>query len=244
MVKIYAYSMASVSARNLAEELDCSLIRHRNSRYIPRRGHTVVNWGAGRDFTPARTLNHPDAVSRSVNKLTALRTMSDAGVRTVPFTVDKAVAQQWQHQGHVVVSRRLLSASEGKGIIITQPGFRLPNVPLYTRYVKKQGEYRVHVFQGRVIDRQKKVLPAAHQGERNFYVRNTANGFIFIRNGINVPADVEAQAIAAVRALGLDFGAVDVIYGGRSAFVLEVNTAPGIEGTTVRLYAEAIRGVQ
>jgi len=48
-------------------------------------------------------------------------------------------------------------------------------------------------------------------------------------------------ALAAVSALGLDFGAVDIIYNEHENqyYVLEVNTAPGLEGTTVEKYAEA-----
>ena len=201
----------------------------------------MVNWGAGRDFAPARTLNHPEAVSRSVDKLEALQEMSHFGTSVVPFTTSKRQAEAWQREGRVVMARKLLKASEGRGIIVVEPQGRLPDAPLYTKYIKKQGEYRVHVFNGRVIDKQQKVLPRNHGGARNFFIRNSQNGFIFIRGGIETPRDCEVQGIRAVESLGLDFGAVDVIWGGRNAYVLEVNTAPGIEGTTVLSYAEAIR---
>ena len=47
-------------------------------------------------------------------------------------------------------------------------------------------------------------------------------------------------AVNAVKALGLDFGAVDIIYNEKENqyYVLEVNTAPGLEGTTLIKYAE------
>ena len=43
-----------------------------------------------------------------------------------------------------------------------------------------------------------------------------------------------------------DFGAFDVIYNQKKnqAFVLECNTAPGIEGTTLDNYVEAINGAR
>ena len=52
------------------------------------------------------------------------------------------------------------------------------------------------------------------------------------------------MALNAIEDLQLDFGAVDVVVSGYSdnSFVLEVNTAPGIEGTTVKKYVEAIEG--
>ena len=72
-------------------------------------------------------------------------------------------------------------------------------------------------------------------GESNPLIKNLDNGWVFCRTGISLPDDARNQAIAAVRSLGLDFGAVDVLYREREdkAFVLEVNTAPGLEGTTL-----------
>jgi D-alanine-D-alanine ligase-like ATP-grasp enzyme len=48
-----------------------------------------------------------------------------------------------------------------------------------------------------------------------------------------------------VSAINLSFGAADIIYSRKknAAFVLEVNTAPGIEGLTVLDYANAITSV-
>ena len=56
-----------------------------------------------------------------------------------------------------------------------------------------------------------------------------------------LPNDVIHQATMAVGCLQLDFGAVDVIWNEaqKRAYVLEVNTAPGIEGTTLMRYASA-----
>jgi glutathione synthase/RimK-type ligase-like ATP-grasp enzyme len=123
--------------------------------------------------------------------------------------------------------------------------------PLYTQYVPKRHEYRVHVFQGRVIDVQRKARRHDVADEDvNWKVRNNANGFIFARNGDalgTVPDDVLYEATKAVTSLNLDFGAADVIFNEREAlaYVLEVNTAPGLVGTTLENYTaafEAYRG--
>jgi D-alanine-D-alanine ligase-like ATP-grasp enzyme len=52
---------------------------------------------------------------------------------------------------------------------------------------------------------------------------------------------VTSEAIKAVNCLGLYFGAADVIWNDKEqrAYVLEVNTAPGLEGTTLENYANA-----
>ena len=124
--------------------------------------------------------------------------------------------------------------------------------PLYVMYIKKKDEYRIHVLRNNIIDVQRKGLRAEFQGQQdvNFLIRNLANGFMFVRNDnagvqlINsstVPQVVKNVAVQAVAALGLDFGAVDVIYNQqqKAAYVLEVNTAPGIEASTVLSYRDA-----
>ena len=52
------------------------------------------------------------------------------------------------------------------------------------------------------------------------------------------PQQVLDQAKLAVKATGLDFGAVDIIWNNlqEKAYVLEINTAPGLEGQSVETY--------
>ena len=51
------------------------------------------------------------------------------------------------------------------------------------------------------------------------------------------PIGVIPAAKAAVAALSLDFGAVDIITKGTDVYVLEVNTAPGLCPITLNWYA-------
>lgn len=83
----------------------------------------------------------------------------------------------------------------------------------------------------------------------NWRVRNHSNGFIYVRQDVVAPTVVVDAAREVFAHTGLDFGAVDVVYNEQraSAFVLEVNTAPGLEGQTVQDYAhffKTIRGVE
>jgi D-alanine-D-alanine ligase-like ATP-grasp enzyme len=68
---------------------------------------------------------------------------------------------------------------------------------------------------------------------------------VFCRENFSPVDIVDNAALGAVSALGLDFGAVDVKCNrqGTRAAVLEVNTAPGLQGTTLRKYAEALMGL-
>jgi len=117
----------------------------------------------------------------------------------------------------------------------------LPKAPLYVLYKKKRSEYRVHVFNGQVIDVSEKRKRRGIDRDDG-YIRNLANGWVFCRDGIVEPADLRDLAIRAVQALGLNFGACDIIWNEREnkCYVLEVNTAPGLEGTTLQRYVDAI----
>lgn len=117
------------------------------------------------------------------------------------------------------------------------------NAPLYVKYIKKQQEYRVHVFNGSVIDVQRKMRRTDTPDEDvNWQVRNHSNGFIFGREGVELSPTALTMCVASVQALGLDFGAVDMIHNERSDtyYVLEVNTACGLTGTTLEKYKTAI----
>jgi D-alanine-D-alanine ligase-like ATP-grasp enzyme len=65
---------------------------------------------------------------------------------------------------------------------------------------------------------------------------------VFCRDGVVVSDDLKSIAIQAINALSLDFGAVDIIYNQHENkyYVLEINTAPALAGTTLDSYVSAI----
>jgi hypothetical protein len=173
-------------------------------------------------------------------------------VNIPPFTIDREVAQGWLGEGKSVVVRHVLAGNSGEGIeLINAPrtGMEIPQVPeapLYTQYVKKRDEYRVHVVKGVVTDVQRKARSTSTpDSDVNWAIRNTSGGFIFARDGITPDSSVMEQAKLAVLASGLDFGAVDIIWNAhqRKAYVLEINTACGLEGTTLERYTAAFIAV-
>jgi glutathione synthase/RimK-type ligase-like ATP-grasp enzyme len=207
----------------------------------------VINWGCSTlpNFDPAQIINNPEAVRVSSNKLSffeACRVDPDQRPIVCPWTTNRQQAVEWVEDGHKVVCRTLLTSHSGNGIIIAESENELVRAPLYTRYVKKQAEYRVHIVRGNVIDVQRKIRDPERE-PTDWNVRSHANGFVYVRQGFELPADAQAQALRAFRASGLDFGAVDVVFNARSglATVLEINTAPGLTGTTVENYARAFR---
>ena len=99
------------------------------------------------------------------------------------------------------------------------------------------------MFKNEVIDVVQKRLRngVKDQEGRNEYIRNLANGWIFAHENVNCPDNVKQEALKAVAALELDFGAVDVVVDKEGkAYVLEVNTAPGLENQqTIQAYTNA-----
>jgi len=236
------YNMRVRAARILAERLGGMRILPERSRYRYRNGDVVVNWGRS-DFDQApedATFNYN--VRSAIDKARAWELFRAANVQTVESTTDIAVAERWGEEGHVVLARSTLTGMGGRGITVHQPGVVLPHGPhTYVKYFKSRAEYRVHVFNGKVIDAQQK--KKRNGVDANQFVRSYDNGWVFCRGGVEVPEVVKTASIAAVKALGLDFGGMDVGYNEtrNQACVFEVNSAPGIEGTTLDNYEDAIR---
>ena len=242
-LRILPYKSGSASARFLARAVNGKRVRF-NGRFRPRQRHFVINWGNHHVPTWWTTgLNHPTRVDHSSNKLRALQTMRAANISIPEFTTDQAQAQAWIREGKVVVGRRVLNGSKGIGCIVwdKETDTATP-CPLYTKHLRHRREFRIHVFNGRIIDMVEKLKRRGFEG-RNSWIRNHNNGYVFARGGLNIPDAVQQEAVKATRSLGLDFGAVDVAYREKEgrAYVFEVNTAPGMEGTTIQRYANAIR---
>lgn len=261
--KVLPYKKGSQSARALAEGLGVKRLRTANSLWVPKARDVVINWGHnGGDTLPRNlrevhpdtlVLNKPDRVANATNKLTCFETLQRLGNINIPeFTTIYHLANEWNCDGAnpvAVVGRALLRGAGGRGIILQDPmslhTHEFSRCPLFVKYVKKKYEYRIHVMNNHVISEQRKARNTDVPDDQiNWQIRNHDNGFIFARNeGHNIPDQVRDQAILAVHKLGLDFGAVDVIWneGEQKAYVLEVNTACGLEGQTLTDYVEGFK---
>ena len=64
---------------------------------------------------------------------------------------------------------------------------------------------------------------------------------MFAIKDVDASEHTKTTAIKAVQALGLDFGGVDIVETpDGTGYVIEVNTACGLHGTTITKYCEAI----
>jgi hypothetical protein len=116
-----------------------------------------------------------------------------------------------------------------------------PQRPDY--YAKREtlvAEYRVHSFRGVSIRGGKKI--PVEGVTPHAWVRSSLGGWKISYDGRSVKQRHRDLAHAAVKALGLDFGAVDLgEKADGSLIVLEVNRAPGLDGGTITQYAKHLK---
>lgn len=188
----------------------------------PQRG--IVCWGRGSGAQAVPALN---ARAGQTDKLQQLRAFQAANLLVPPF---------WEAPPEAAtdypVLGRALRHHGGRDInLILQPAdAALFRSDFYTRYIPRRTEFRVWSYRRRHLGTYQKVL--AIPGAYRRIGANHRNGFRFELLGTEaVPAGLRELGSAAVEALGLDFGAADVLQGVDGAYyILEVNTAPGVEG--------------
>lgn len=252
VVHIYAHNQYSEGAAELAGALGVRRIKHDNSRYVPSANKTIINWGSSQlpqGYERSRIINQPIRVGATSNKKRFFELLEDTDARVPDWTDERAEASRWLREGHKVIGRQTLTGHSGEGIVVFTPDnpenfLDYDRMPLYTMYVPKRMEYRVHFAFGALIDVQRKVRDPNRE-PTDWHVRSHDNGFIFVRNGVEdaMPQDVLQQAQIVAERCGLDFGAIDIIFNEsrNMAYVLEVNSAPGLVGQTIESYADAFR---
>lgn len=242
---LYPYKDGSASAKALASALNIKRIRRKGSKFKPQ-GKVVVNWGSSDcPYTEARVLNDPSALQRATNKLSFFQHFGHENDYIVPWTTDQDVVRDWLQEGDIVVARTKLTGHSGDGIVLIEGAEEdIPNAPLYTKYMPKKHEFRIHVSTNGIFDIQRKARKNdVEDANVNWKIRNLDGGFIYAREGFTLPDAVREAAIEIFNGTGLDFGAIDIIYQEKQnrAFVLEVNTAPGLSGTTLEKYTDMLR---
>lgn len=233
---LWSYNGYSRSAKALATSLGIRRIKHNGSRYNGRTSDIIINWGGTVVPSGCRTdcvINLPSSVVDVRDKLRFFQKVSES-CRCVPWTTDINVARQWNEKSTVVCRMSLISQG-GHAILLVPPKGNVPTAPLYTKYIHKDAEYRVHIIDGEVIDVQKKIRDKTRE-PTNWKIRSHNNGFIYVRSGFSPEPDIISQSRLAFAASGLDFGAFDVVVKDNVAYVLECNSAPGLEGSSVENY--------
>lgn len=253
--RILPYRQGSKGAKALADALGGKVLKLQGSTFKPKPDDVIINWGntkvpanAGAyDLVGVEPFNKPNEIVMASNKKNFFTLMSDE---------HDIIPDFWTNKGDIpddkypIVCRTVLAGHSGDGIVIANNPGELVDAPLYVQYVKKKDEYRIHV--GRLPGGDATVISVQRKARRhdtpddqvNWQVRNHSNGFVFVRNNVTPPPSVLEVSQRALLATGLDFGAVDVIWNEQQgkAYVLEINTAPGLEGQTVEDYRQFFQG--
>lgn len=214
----------------------------------------LIRWGSRKPMPSARLeLNSVSAIATASDKVRAFQHMQEAGIRIVPVSLspDPLKAMERFAPGGVVMGRKR-SGFGGKDIAIFErwgmdeygrkkfDTSEYRGFDFFSYYIRPTREYRIHVVGDKVVRIQGKYCDFPEQ-KKTPYVRNYTNGYRFRAPKHDLRSDRKKQAIDAVKACGLDFGAVDMLMDEAGyTYVLEVNTAPACSPLTARCYAGAL----
>lgn len=184
----------------------------------PARG--VVNYGHGGPTNLAQL----NARAGTFNKYEELVRLREGRV-----TVPRFFRYRREVGGFPHLSRRF-HHTRGSDIVVNGH-----SGDFFTELINKRREFRVWAFRRTCIGVYEKVLTYPRKlgrRGRSREVWNWRNGYAYeFRRAADMPEALKTIGRDAVDALGLDFGAADIIEGTNGTYyVLEVNTAPGVEG--------------
>lgn len=223
-LRLVCINLKSSTARDLANVLTAK-VKHKVWRgKKPKNGTINIFYGAEAD------------------KIKQYEYFKNQQLPALLFTTCKQTAKDWTTEKQTVFCRTLTKACDGKGIVIANTPEEVVNAPVYTLYKKKKREYRVHVFNHKVVSVLEKRQKVGWDGPKNPQIRNTVNGYVFCHEDVIEPEGIRELAVKASYATSSDFAGVDIGYNElkNELFVIEVNSAPGIAGSNLDRYSEVI----
>ena len=236
---------SSVTGRALLDALKEQGVDIRGGTKIPEvEVGTLIRWGATANIPrkPKRVVNSMKAIQAASNKREALELMRKAGI-SVPIVLTAGevklehlpvLGRKDKHVGanDIFLCMQMRDVERAKAIGCTH----------FSKYIPTKAEYRAHVFGDSVIKVSQKILTDQDAATQP-WIRNLAAGYTFRQPELRLSGAARGLAIDAVNALGLHFGAVDIIIGDDDqAYVLEVNTAPGLQtDTSLDAYLEQFK---
>lgn len=251
-ILLHTYKRGLSSVKELKDRLPIKYYterRYKSGKYQIK----VINWGSSKPVSEnlfVSSINNSSCVERAANKGSCYNVLTNLQPPTVLTGVQgyPEYNQLNLPKDVPVIVRTKLTGKGGDGTHYFDSVEDIPEdigvVKMVSRYIPKTAEYRVHVFNNNVIHIQQKKrregdIPKGDESK----IRSYDNGWVFCHKDIMpVPPSVQLRSVLAVKKLGLNFGAVDIIYNKfHGVYVTEVNTAPAIEGTTADKYAEAIQ---
>lgn len=208
---------------------------------LNKRGYNglSINWGYQ---VSENALNPASKLRIAQNKRLALIELEFAGV-----PIPKLYVDDFEDIKYPVVGRRD-KHTRGSGFFMCYDQYdfdktRMFNRPptYYLEFIGNAREFRVYSFQGKSI----RLVEKVGFGLIKKYSRSDDEVYFTYPEHFNKKQELRSVAHQAVEALGLDFGAVDILYKNGQFYVIEVNTAPQLtEGTkTLQAFVDAFMNV-
>lgn len=228
-----AYSGRSKPTADKFAELDEEVEITRHSA-----PHVDINWGRNR----ANAELNPD-IGNTTNKRVMRELFAENNVPMPQLVTAEELFEDYSNGGERSIIGRPDKHTKGRGLwrindikslALAMRGTEKKRAAThFMEFVESEREYRVHVFKGKSI-----------RVSRKEFADDGSNKYTTAKPGDIKLRKVRDAAKAAVSAVGLDFGAVDILASGENneaVFVLEVNAAPGLGGSMPQLYLDTFK---
>jgi len=208
---------------------------------IPRIGASITYFGTAvvRQFEQmdVYTPNTSNGIANSRDKLRSIQILSrhEIGMPATAFVRNRAdVLPAIERVGGAPVVIKLLEGTQGIGVILA-PDTLVASAIIETLQSTKQNV----LIQAFVEESKGRDIRALVVGDRVVAaMRRTARGDEFRSNvhrggtveAVDLDADHEATAVRSAQIMGLRVAGVDMLEGRDGPLVMEVNSAPGLEG--------------
>lgn len=183
-----------------------------------RNSDVMIRWGhsGGQDYS--MVLNNAESIAENCNKLVSKQTL--AGAVQTPAIYTSRIPRG------VKAVMRPLEHSQGSDFELVDGPYTIPGGHYASKFISTPKEFRVW-FSGRYMLAGKRD-PITAQGQAITDPCRSKWGYLFQESVFPV---LGAKTQLARQALGLDFGAADVLWSeeDRTYYFLELNTAPSLD---------------
>lgn len=164
--------------------------------------------------------------------------MKDRELPGPDYTFDKAQVALWLNEGETVIARSLINGQDGDGITVLENTVAIPDAKVYTKYFKTKAEYRVMLFQDKVMqiyEKRRKV------GFTSTILKTTGNGYVLCASNVKPPKGIKELAQKFIYMNRSDIKGIDIAVDKKgNMLVLEVNSAPELGPIMADIFANTI----
>jgi hypothetical protein len=216
-------------------------VRRVREYMTPKHSNVFVRWGESRtnDSNQTLTLNDKQAVRKASNKHDMIKNLKQIeGVRT-PKYFDLIEGDRSTFDINRYKDTNGYFYVRGRDMVVRYDN-TIRDTDLYiTRPIVNKKEYRVHVFNGKILGVYEKI-----PNDSSVKIYKSHNCQFRKCNPEISTCNLNAQqmCIKAVQGLGLLFGGVDIIFDRdkKRFYVIEVNSSPGLNSLNLDIWVNNI----